>query len=174
MDFEAGQPTPEKGATPRDTAVLACKSKPYFQPRLSQLKCRSVPLTTGFRAPEAYVLEAAVAGWFAKETAEQIKDRAACKRRDACSTVNNHSRMVWPCHPEPPSRIWPTNGAFDDPMSLERQVDGEGAALAQCALDGHIAAMDLGDVLDDGQAQAGPAQLPAAALVDDVKPLKES
>ena len=57
--------------------MLACKSQPYFQPRLSQLKSRSVLLTTGFMAPEAYTLEAAVAGWLAGETAEKVRDRAA-------------------------------------------------------------------------------------------------
>jgi hypothetical protein len=57
--------------------VLACKSKPYFQPRLAQLPCRCVLLTTGFMAPEAYTLEAGVAGWLAAESAEKLIDRAA-------------------------------------------------------------------------------------------------
>jgi len=77
MDFSAEQPAPQKGAKPRDVIVLACKSKPYFQPFLSQSKCRSVLLTTGFMAPEAYTLEAAVAGWLANETAGRIKECAA-------------------------------------------------------------------------------------------------
>ena len=77
MDFRVEQPTPQKDAKPKDAIVLACKSKPYFQPRLSQLKCRSVLLTTGFMAPEAYTLEAAVAGWLAKEPADKIQERAA-------------------------------------------------------------------------------------------------
>ncbi len=57
--------------------VLACKSKPYFGPRLSQLRCRGVLLTTGFMAPEAYTLDAALEGWLAQESAAKIKDRAA-------------------------------------------------------------------------------------------------
>jgi len=77
MDFGVDQPTLEKGAIPRDAIVLACKSKPYFQPRLAQLKCRSVLLTTGFMAPEAYTLEAALTGWLEKESGEKIRDRAA-------------------------------------------------------------------------------------------------
>ncbi|MEN6577279.1 MAG: hypothetical protein ABFD90_13120 [Phycisphaerales bacterium] len=77
MDFDINTPVPEKNAEPRDAIVLACKSKPYFQPRLAQLKSRCVLLTTGFMAPEAYTLEAAVAGWLAEETAEKIRDRAA-------------------------------------------------------------------------------------------------
>lgn len=77
MDFEAAQPTPGKDAKPRDAIVLACKSKSYFQPRLLQLKSRAVLLTTGFMAPEAYTLEAALTGWLEEEPAEKIKDRAA-------------------------------------------------------------------------------------------------
>jgi hypothetical protein len=77
MDFSLETPTPQKDAKPKDALVLACKSKPYFQPRLSQLQCRSILLTTGLMAPEAYTLEAAVAGWLAKEPADKIKERAA-------------------------------------------------------------------------------------------------
>jgi hypothetical protein len=77
MDFDAAQPTPVKDVKPKDAIVLACKSKPYFQPRLSQLKSRSVLLTTGLMAPEAYTLEATLTGWLEKEPAEKIKDRAA-------------------------------------------------------------------------------------------------
>lgn len=100
MDFDAGQPTPGKDAKPRDAAVLACKSKPYFQPRLSQLKCKSVLLTTGFMAPEAYTLEAAIAGWIAKETAGQIRERAALaydkyQSRDARCCVSTAARRLF-------------------------------------------------------------------------------
>jgi hypothetical protein len=77
MDFSVEQPVPQKEAKPKDAIVLACKSKLYFQPRLSQLKCRSVLLTTGFMAPEAYTLEAAIAGWLAQEPADKIQERAA-------------------------------------------------------------------------------------------------
>jgi hypothetical protein len=77
MDFNVEPPTPRKEAKPRDTMVLACKSNSYFQPHLSQLRSKSVLLTTGFMAPEAYTLEAAVAGWLAREPAEKLKERAA-------------------------------------------------------------------------------------------------
>lgn len=77
MDFTVKSPSPQEDAKPRDAIVLACKSKPYFQPRLSQFKCRSALLTTGFMAPEAYTLEAAVAGWLAREPADKIQERAA-------------------------------------------------------------------------------------------------
>ena len=77
MDFTVTQPQREPNTGPRQAIVLACKSKPCFQPRLGQLQCRSVLLTTGFMAPEAYTLDAAVAGWLAQESGLQIVDRAA-------------------------------------------------------------------------------------------------
>ncbi len=77
MDFPVESPTPEKNAHPKAAVVLACKSKPYFQPHLSHLSSKSVLLTTGFMAPEAYTLEALVAGWLLQEPAERIKERAA-------------------------------------------------------------------------------------------------
>jgi len=77
MDFTVAQPQREPNAGARQAIVLACKSRPHFQPRLAQLQCRSVLLTTGFMAPEAYTLDAAVAGWLAQESGPQITDRAA-------------------------------------------------------------------------------------------------
>jgi hypothetical protein len=77
MEFTVAQPKREPEARRKDAIVLACKSKPYFEPRLAKLQCRSVLLTTGFMAPEAYTLEAALAGWLTGESGTKIKDRAA-------------------------------------------------------------------------------------------------
>ena len=77
MDFSVEQTKQKKPGNAHDAIALACKSKPYFQPRLARLGCRAVLLTTGFMAPEAYTLEAAVEGWIAREDAEQIRERAA-------------------------------------------------------------------------------------------------
>jgi len=77
MDFNIELPALQKEAKPREAVVLACKSKSYFGPYLSQLGSRSVLLTTGFMAPEAYTLQAAVAGWLTQETSDRIKERAA-------------------------------------------------------------------------------------------------
>ncbi|MBT7300743.1 MAG: hypothetical protein HN849_14585 [Victivallales bacterium] len=77
MDFtvpEVKQKQPGRG---KAAIVLACKSKPYFGARLAKLGCRSLLLTTNFMAPEAYTLEAGLAGWIAGEQAEQIRERAA-------------------------------------------------------------------------------------------------
>jgi len=77
MDFSVDQTMQKKPGNAHDAIVLACKSKPYFQPRLEKLGCRAVLLTTGFMAPEAYTLETAVEGWIAGENAERIAGRAA-------------------------------------------------------------------------------------------------
>lgn len=77
MDFSVSPPTPERAARPKEAIILACKSKAYFQPHLSQLKAKPLLVTTGFMAPEAYTLEAAIAGWLAQETIDKIQERAA-------------------------------------------------------------------------------------------------
>ena len=59
-------------------------------------------------------------------------------------------------------------------LRVPRQVDGEKAAFAQAAFHRDVAAVGLGDVLDDGQAQARPAQIAAASLVDAVEPLEQA
>ena len=50
-------------------------------------------------------------------------------------------------------------------------MQAEHASFAGKALNGHIAAMGLGDVFDDGKAKSCAAQLPASCLIDPVKPL---
>lgn len=76
MDFDVEPVEKRKERRANDTIVLACKSKPYFVPFLSKNGSRSVLLTTGFMAPEAYTLEAALAGWIVGENGGQIKERA--------------------------------------------------------------------------------------------------
>ena len=49
----------------------------------------------------------------------------------------------------------------------------KGAAFFQFALYRHIAAVSLGDVFDDGQAQAGAAELATARLVHPVEPFEQ-
>jgi hypothetical protein len=77
MDFPLKTPERNKDSIQKNAIVLACKSRPYFQPILKKIKCKSVLLTTGFMAPEAYSLEAALAGWIAKEKPQSIRERAA-------------------------------------------------------------------------------------------------
>src|SRR6185437_7483900 len=54
-----------------------------------------------------------------------------------------------------------------------RQVDGEDRALAQLALDVECAAVVAHDVLDDGEAEPGAAQLARAGGIDAVEALGE-
>ncbi len=61
----------------RDVMVLACASKAYFADALRGTSAQPALWTTGLMAPEAYVLEAALAGWIRNETGEQIRTRAA-------------------------------------------------------------------------------------------------
>ena len=48
----------------------------------------------------------------------------------------------------------------------------ECGSLARCALDGDRASMGEDDVFDDGEAEAGAAHLPAAALINAVEALE--
>lgn len=77
MDFEIEPISLSDDRQRHDAIALACKSKAYFNPFLAKVGCRSVLLTTGFMAPEAYTLDAALAGWIAGESGAQIKERAA-------------------------------------------------------------------------------------------------
>jgi hypothetical protein len=61
----------------RGAIVLACKSRPYFEKRFTRLKTKSVLLTTGLMAPEAYTLVAALEGWRLGAGSEAVRERAA-------------------------------------------------------------------------------------------------
>jgi hypothetical protein len=77
MDFNISEHSPPNENAGKNVIVLACKSKSYFLTRLSRWGCRSVLLTNGFMAPEAYTLLAAVEGWLIGESASRIRSRAA-------------------------------------------------------------------------------------------------
>ena len=63
----------------RQAIVLACASKAYFGPNLRPTGANPILWTTGLMAPEpeAYTLKDALDGWMARETPEQIRERAA-------------------------------------------------------------------------------------------------
>lgn len=61
----------------RDAVILACASKSYFADALRWTGAKPLLWTTGLMAPEAYVIEAALAGWAQNETDDQIRTRAA-------------------------------------------------------------------------------------------------
>jgi len=60
-----------------DAIVLACKSEPYFRPRLREAGVFPLVLTTGLMAPEAYSLNAAIETWVAGASAVQVRKAAA-------------------------------------------------------------------------------------------------
>ncbi len=70
---------PEKvpDAPQSDSIVLACKSKPYFEPRLKSIGSHPLLLTTGLMAPEAYTLDAAIMQWVMGKDDNQIRKSAA-------------------------------------------------------------------------------------------------
>jgi hypothetical protein len=61
----------------RQTVILACASKSFFAPYIRQTGAEPLLWTTGFMAPEAYTLKAALDGWIAHEDDEAIRRRAA-------------------------------------------------------------------------------------------------
>ena len=77
MDFTLEKNFQGEAAGVREAIVLACASKSYFGPTLRATRARPILWTTGLMAPEAYTLKDALDGWMARETTEQIRERAA-------------------------------------------------------------------------------------------------
>lgn len=76
MDFSLEQTFRGNGGAGRQAIVLACASKQYFGRPLKTTGSEPLLWTTNLMAPEAYTLKAAIDGWIAKETSEQIRQRA--------------------------------------------------------------------------------------------------
>jgi hypothetical protein len=77
MDFSMDRAFPGQGKEKRQAIVLACASKQYFNAPLKPTGAEPLLWTTNLMAPEAYTLKAALDGWIAGETDEQIRQRAA-------------------------------------------------------------------------------------------------
>jgi hypothetical protein len=77
MDFQIPPVSGKTGAKPRTAIVLACASKIYFDSYLRDTGAAPLLWTTGLMAPEAYTLKAALDGWIAHESAEEIRQKAA-------------------------------------------------------------------------------------------------
>jgi hypothetical protein len=83
MDFAGARnymisnPQPAKHNPTNDAIVLACKSQPYFAPRLKALSANPVVVTTGLMAPEAYTLNAAIATWINGASVAEIRKASA-------------------------------------------------------------------------------------------------
>jgi hypothetical protein len=77
MDFKLDSLPRHRDDRERQTIILACASKQYFQQPLKPTGANPLLWTTNLMAPEAYVLSAAVDGWMSKESGEQVRTRAA-------------------------------------------------------------------------------------------------
>lgn len=77
MEFTLNEYPDKKNDNPRETIILSCYSKRYFQHGIRQSGATPLLWSTGLMSPEAYTLEAALAGWLKKETSQQIRVRAA-------------------------------------------------------------------------------------------------
>jgi len=77
MDFQLPNIARQRDTRQRQAIILACASKQLFSQPLKPTGALPLLWTTNLMAPEAYILSAAVDGWIAKESAEQIRERAA-------------------------------------------------------------------------------------------------
>src|SRR5437879_3420758 len=96
------------------------------------------------------------------------------EENDPARSEDSSSFILHPLLPPPrsPARSWGRrNRRAREQLprlscrSLQRQVQDDRGALSICALGGHGAAVELDDVLDDRQAQAGAAQFAASRFV---------
>jgi hypothetical protein len=77
MDFKLTESPQQRDKRQRQAIILACASKQYFTSPLESTGANPLLWTTNLMAPEAYVLSAAIDGWIAKESGEQVRARAA-------------------------------------------------------------------------------------------------
>jgi hypothetical protein len=77
MEFSLDKFPQKKNDKKRETIILSCISKKYFRYGIEQSGASPLLWSTGLMSPEAYTLEAALAGWLKNETPEQIRTRAS-------------------------------------------------------------------------------------------------
>jgi len=78
MDFQIKRPPGRsRSAAPRNSMVLACKSRAYYTKYLKRGGSEPVLMTNGLLAPEAYLVDAAVRSWAAGDSRERIEAAAA-------------------------------------------------------------------------------------------------
>lgn len=77
MDFKIDKYSYPKDKNKREVIILACYSKSYFKEYIKQSGAYPLLWSTHLMSPEAYTTHAAITGWIANETPNQIKERAA-------------------------------------------------------------------------------------------------
>ncbi|RPD38240.1 hypothetical protein [Chitinophaga barathri] len=77
MDFQLTQTPSPVNNRPRQAAIFACASKPYFYEALKKTGAQPLIWTTHLLSPEAYTLDAMVDAWLLNETAASIREKVA-------------------------------------------------------------------------------------------------
>ena len=77
MDFALPAEATARRGPGRQAIVLCCKSAEYFTPHLEKVGATPLLTTTQLMYPGGFLLRAALDGWTAGETPEQIRQRAA-------------------------------------------------------------------------------------------------
>lgn len=77
MDFSLSEYPKQANQAKRETIILACISQRFYRTGITQSGASPLLWSTGLMSPEAYTLEAAVAGWLLNEPPARIRERAA-------------------------------------------------------------------------------------------------
>lgn len=77
MDFSLSESFRNADGRKRDAIMLACISKKYFAPHLSQTQARPLVWSTGLMSPEAYTLHDALNAYLDNQSPEAIRTAAA-------------------------------------------------------------------------------------------------
>ena len=87
MDFTLSEYPKSRDSICRETIVLACASKWYFEPSLDSAGACPLLWTMGLMAPEAYTLLAAIESWAAGQPQDSVRVKAAdaYSRYQGCS-----------------------------------------------------------------------------------------
>lgn len=81
MEFASSADLTPRGSKHPRSIVLACASRPYFEPLLTRAGSKPLLLTTGLMAPEAYTLSAAIEAYVKKEDVREAAARAYDKHQ---------------------------------------------------------------------------------------------
>jgi len=77
MDFQLSESFKNIDGKKRSVIILACYSKRFFSPHLSNSNVNPLVWSTNLMAPEAYVIHDAITGYVNNEDNQQIRNRAA-------------------------------------------------------------------------------------------------
>ncbi|MCK5127425.1 MAG: hypothetical protein KAR42_14310 [candidate division Zixibacteria bacterium] len=77
MEFSVSEQLNTTDSLKRDVIILACMSRQYFGNHIVRAKAMPLLWTTGFMAPEAYTLHAAIEEWQKGSEPDLVRQRAA-------------------------------------------------------------------------------------------------